>query len=129
MCDSARPPARTIVKEAEQTEGARPTRLFGAIGRAGFRRHSCEVASHHDGPYCLDSPTLGMSSRQRAVHDLQVEQSDEFMHAAAAGRGVPSGPTAHSSGRRQQQPGEAQEAPFADLSVHRGQRLDADGRV
>ena len=64
-----------------------------------------------------------MSSRQRAVHDLQVEQSDEFMHAAAAGRGVPSGPTAHSSGRRQQQPGEAQEAPFSDLSVHRGPRL------
>ena len=64
-----------------------------------------------------------MSSRQHAVHDLQVEQSDEFMHAAAAGRGVPSGSTASSSGRRQQQPGEAQEAPFTDLSVHRRQRL------
>ena len=64
-----------------------------------------------------------MSSRQRAVSDLQVEQSDEFMHGAAAARGVPSGSTARSIGRRRQQPGEAQEAPFADLSVHRGQRL------
>ena len=68
--------------------------------------HSCEVTRHHDGPFCLHSPTLGMSSRQRAVNDLQVEQSDEFMHAAAAGRGVPSGSTTRSIGRRRQQPGE-----------------------
>ena len=64
-----------------------------------------------------------MSSRQHAVNDLQVDQSVEFMQSAAANRGVPSGPTARSSGRRQQQPGEAQEAPFSDLSVHRGPRL------
>ena len=57
------------------------------------------------------------------MNDLQVDQSVESKHAAAADRCVPSGPTDCSSERRRQQPGEVQEAPFADLSVHRGQRL------
>ena len=61
-----------------------------------------------------------MSSREHAVNDLQVDQSVESKHAAAADRCVPSGPTDCSSERRRQQPGEVQEAPFADLSVHRG---------
>ena len=64
-----------------------------------------------------------MSSRQHAVNDLQVDQSVESMQAAAADRCVPSGSTACSSERRRQQPEEVQEAPFADLSVHRGPRL------
>ena len=97
---------------AEQPQDARPTRLFGAIHHPGLRGHSLEVASHHDGPFYLDSPTLGMSSRQRAKSDLQVEQSVEFMHAAAAGRGVPSGSAVSNSGRQREQPGEAQEPPL-----------------
>ena len=88
-----------------------------------------EVASHQNAPLCLDSPTLGMSSREHAVNDLQVDRSVESKHAAAADRCVPSGPTGCSSERRRLQPGEVQEAPFADLSVHRGPRRDADGRV
>ena len=129
MCDSGRPSARTIVKEAEQPEGARPTRLYGAIRRAGLRKHSCEVASHHDGPCCLDSPTLGKTSRQHAVSDLQVEQGVESEHAMAAGRGVPLGSTALSSETQREQPGEAQRAPFSDLSVRHASRDDAGGRV
>ena len=120
---TARPAPSAIVIKAEQPQGVRPTRLFGAIGRAGFRRHSCEVASHHDGPCWLDSPTLGMSSREHTVNDLQVDQSVESTDAAAADRCIPSGPTGCSSERRRLQPGEVQEAPFADLSVHRGPRL------
>ena len=57
------------------------------------------------------------------MNDLQVDRSVESKHAAAADRCVPSGSTACSSERRRQQPGEVQEAPFADLSVHRGPRL------
>ena len=57
------------------------------------------------------------------MNDLQVDQSVESMHAAAADRCVLSGLTACSSERRRLQPGEVQEAPFADLSVHRGPRL------
>ena len=97
--------------------------VFGAIHRAGLRGHSFEVASHQNTPFCLDSPTLGMSSREHAVNDLQVDRSVESKHAAAADRCIPSGPTGCSSERRRQQPGEVQEAPFADLSVHRGPRL------
>ena len=129
MCGSQRPSARTIVKEAQQPEGARPLRLFGAIGRAGLRNHLCEVASHHDGPYCLDSPTLGKTSRQHAVNDLQVEQGVDSKHATAAGRGVLLGSTAHTSETQQEQPGEAQRAPFFDLSMRHAPRDDADGRV
>ena len=97
--------------------------VFGAIHRAGLRGHSFEVASHQNTPFCLDSPTLGMSSREHAVNDLQVDQSVESKHAAAADRCVALGSTARSSERRRLQPGEVQEAPFADLSVHRGPRL------
>ena len=54
-----------------------------------------------------------------------VEQIVEPMRAATSGRALPSGSTGHSSGRRQEQPGEAQQAPFSDLPVHggRGWRL------
>ena len=57
------------------------------------------------------------------MNDLQVDRSVESKHAAAADRCIPSGPTGCSSERRRLQPGEVQEAPFADLSVHRGPRL------
>ena len=57
------------------------------------------------------------------MNDLQVDQSVESTHAAAADRCVPSSSTACGSERRRQQPGEVQEARFADLSVHRGPRL------
>ena len=64
-----------------------------------------------------------MSSREHAVNDLQVDQSVESMHAAAAGRCVPSGSTIRTSGRQREQAGEEQGAPFADLSHHPGPRL------
>ena len=70
-----------------------------------------------------------MSTRERAVNDLQVERSVEFMHTAAAIRAVLSDSITSSSGRRRQQPGEAQEAPFSDLPIHRGSRAGVDGRV
>ena len=126
---TARPAPSAIVIKAEQSQGVRPARPFGAIGHAGLRGHSCEVASHHDGPCCLDSPTLGKTSRQHAVSDLQVEQGVESEHAMAAGRGVPLGSTALSSETQREQPGEAQRAPFSDLSVRHASRDDAGGRV
>ena len=129
MCVLVEAPASTIANKAQQTQDARPRHVFGAIHRAGLRGHSFEVASHQNTPFCLDSPTLGMSSREHAVNDLQVDQSVESKHAAAAHRCVALGSIARSSERRRLQPGEVQEAPFADLSVHRGPRRDADGRV
>ena len=102
--------------------------VFRAIYRAGLRGHSFEVASHQNTPFCLDSPTLGMSPREHAVNDLQVDQSVESKHVAAADRCVPSSSTACSSERRRQQPEEVQEAPFADLSAPRA-AADADGRL
>ena len=129
MCFLVEPSPSAIVNKAQQPQDARPTHVFGAIQRAGLRGYLFEVASHQNTPFCLDSPTLGMSSREHAVNDLQVDQSVESKHAAAADRCVALGSTARSSERRRLQPGEVQEAPFADLSVHRGPRLMHDDRV
>ena len=109
--------------QGRAAQGARPMRLFEAIGRASLRGHSCEVASHHYGPICLDSPTLGMTSREHAVAVLQVEQSVESTRGTDASRGVPSRPTASTSGGQREQPGEEQRAPFSDRLVHRRSRM------
>ena len=106
VCVLVEAPPSIIVNKAQQPQDARPTHVFGAIQRAGLRGHSFEVTSHQNTPFCLDSPTLGMSSRKHAVNDLQVDQSVESKHAAAADRCVPSSSTACSSERRRQQPGE-----------------------